>query len=101
MDTYIKDGQSDTHYSGGTFHSNLFFKKYLSTVLQDLQRCVDEDFPKGTELSKLEVQREAHDAFASVRCRVYIGRQNYFTEIDSHRADQIKQPFVLLGESGI
>lgn len=61
---------------------------------------MDVAFPKGTELTKLELQREAHEAFASVRCQVYIGRQEYFTEINKHREEGINQPFVLLGESG-
>ena len=54
----------------------------------------------GTQLTKLEQQREAHYAFASVRCRVYIGREEYFTEINVNRQKHIHQPYVLLGESG-
>ena len=65
-----------------------------------MELCVDEDFPKGTELTKLEQQKEAHSAFSSVRCRVYIGRQDYFTEINNHRNQNINKPFVILGESG-
>lgn len=65
-----------------------------------MERCIDEDFPKGTELTKLEQQREAHTAFAEARCRVYIGRQEYFNNINKNRAKEISQPFVLLGESG-
>ena len=68
---------------------------------QDLARCVDEDFPIGTELTKLQQQAEAHAAFAAARCRVYIGREDYFTTINAQREKQDHQPFVLLGESGI
>ena len=31
---------------------------------QDVIRWLENDFPKGSELSALELQREAHDAFA-------------------------------------
>ncbi|XP_071175248.1 uncharacterized protein [Mytilus edulis] len=79
------------------------FKKPLEVseyIKKDLERCLDDDFPKGTELSKLEQQREAHAAFSSARCRVYIGSQDYFTEINNNRSQNLTQPFVLLGESG-
>ncbi|XP_053394800.1 uncharacterized protein LOC123525710 isoform X2 [Mercenaria mercenaria] len=69
-------------------------------IKKDLKRCVDEDFPVGTELTKLEQQREAHNAFAEKRCRVYIGREDYFRTVDEKRSKKINQPFVLLGESG-
>ncbi|XP_061175870.1 uncharacterized protein LOC133184810 [Saccostrea echinata] len=69
-------------------------------IKEDLQVCIDEDFPIGSELTPLEREREAHQAFADVRCQVYIGREEYFTEIDSNMEKGINQPMVLLGESG-
>ena len=72
----------------------------LHESFQDLSQCIEADFPKGTELTKLEQQREAHGAFAAARCRVYIGREQYFTDIDYNKNKGIDQPFVLLGESG-
>lgn len=83
-----------THVLQNTFKSVFVF-------VQDLERCVDEDFPAGTELTKLEQQREAHTAFAEARCRVYIGREEYFKTVDENRKNDIRQPFVLLGESGV
>ena len=77
------------------------YKLHPICLLQDLERCVEEDFPKGTELTKLEQQHEAHNAFAEARCRVYIGRQEYFTGINDNRAKGENKPFVLLGESGM
>ncbi|KAJ8300745.1 hypothetical protein KUTeg_022264 [Tegillarca granosa] len=67
---------------------------------KDLQWCVEQDFPAGTELTPLEREREAHQAFADARCRVYIGRQEYFVSIDENLKKGSNQPFVLLGESG-
>ena len=42
------------------------------------------DFPPGTNLSHLEREQEAHNAFAEARRRVYIGRQEYFDYIDKY-----------------
>ena len=70
------------------------------SLSQDLEWCVDEDFPKGTELSPLERERESHRAFADARCRVYIGREEYFTSIDDYMSQPQRKPLVLLGESG-
>ncbi|XP_052774907.1 uncharacterized protein LOC128213338 [Mya arenaria] len=69
-------------------------------IKKDLEDSIEEDFPKGTELTKLEQQREAHQAFAAARTRVYIGRREYFDNIHEARAKGITKPFVLMGESG-
>ena len=55
-----------------------------NSLLQDLMKCINEDFPAGTNLSHLEREQEAHDAFAEARRRVYIGRQEYFDYIDNY-----------------
>ncbi|XP_052059702.1 uncharacterized protein LOC127700331 [Mytilus californianus] len=87
-------------------HPKISVKKFKQAdevselIKQDLKGCVDQEFPIGSELTKLEQQGEAHAAFASQRCRVYIGNQNYFTEINNHRSQNISQPFIILGESG-
>ncbi|KAK3101549.1 hypothetical protein FSP39_004391 [Pinctada imbricata] len=69
-------------------------------IKKDLMWSIDQDFPIGTELTPLEREREAHEAFAEVRCQVYIGREEYFTTITENMEKKLKQPFVLLGESG-
>ncbi|XP_071959589.1 uncharacterized protein [Antedon mediterranea] len=69
-------------------------------ILEDLTKCVDEDFPPGTELTGLQREKEAHVAFAEVRCRIYIGREDYFKAIDDHVAKDTDVPFVVLGRSG-
>ena len=67
---------------------------------QDLEWCIDKDFPKGTELTPLEREYEAHSAFAEARRRVYIGREEYFEEINKHMEEFTGVPLVVLGESG-
>ncbi|XP_033109971.1 uncharacterized protein LOC117111194 [Anneissia japonica] len=71
-----------------------------SKILEDLTRCVDEDFPPGTELTGLQREREAHEAFAEVRRRIYIGREDYFKAIDDYVSQDTDEPFVILGRSG-
>ncbi|XP_033109970.1 uncharacterized protein LOC117111193 [Anneissia japonica] len=71
-----------------------------SKILEDLTMCVDEDFPPGTELTGLQREREAHEAFAEVRCRIYIGREDYFKAIDDYGSKDTDEPFVILGRSG-
>ena len=62
---------------------------------------MDEDFPPGTELTQLQREHDAHAAFAEARQRVYIGRGEYFTNIDKAVEEHTGIPFVILGESGI
>lgn len=71
-----------------------------SGTLQDLKKCIDTDFPVGSEPSALEREMEAHRAFADVRCRVYIGRQEYFQKIEDYFSTHKAHPLVILGESG-
>ena len=68
--------------------------------MQDLITCLDEDFPVGTELTPLERERESHEAFADVRRRVYIGRDEYFNQINAYMLTHKPHPLVILGESG-
>ncbi|ELU12330.1 hypothetical protein CAPTEDRAFT_96933 [Capitella teleta] len=74
--------------------------RYGVSVTQDLVKLLDEDFPLGTELTALEQEREAHKAFADARCRVYIGREQYFDEINEFMDGTHHTPLVILGESG-
>lgn len=69
--------------------------------MQDLEWCIEQDFPRGTELTPLEREKEAHIAFADVRRRVYIGRGEYFAQIDNFMMTHQKEPLVILGESGM
>nr|XP_006817896.1 PREDICTED: uncharacterized protein LOC100371827 [Saccoglossus kowalevskii] len=69
-------------------------------IKRDLESCVEEDFPIGTELTLLERERDAHMAFAEARRRVYIGRGEYFDHIQTFVGEQKQVPLVILGESG-
>ncbi|CAG2252128.1 NPHP3 [Mytilus edulis] len=64
-------------------HPKISVKKFKQAdevselIKQDLKGCVDQEFPIGSELTKLEQQ-----------------------EINKHRSQNISQPFIILGESG-
>ena len=67
---------------------------------QDLQWCIDQDFPEGTQLTPLEREREAHTAFAEARRRVYIGGTEYFKAIDEYMSEHHSKPLCIFGNSG-
>ncbi|XP_072040846.1 uncharacterized protein [Amphiura filiformis] len=73
-------------------------------IKEDLMRCINADFPPGSQLTHIEQEREAHEAFAEVRKRVYIGREEYFHAIDKHFHEAANtgdnSPLVILGTSG-
>ena len=68
--------------------------------MQDLLACLDKDFPRGTELTPLQKEWEAHEAFAEARRRVYIGRNEYFEKVEDYVAQRKNTPLVIVGESG-
>ncbi|XP_038058559.1 uncharacterized protein LOC119729838 [Patiria miniata] len=80
------------------------------TLIQDdLMWCIDQDFPPGTELTALQREHEAHQAFAEPRRRIYIGGLEYIKQINEfvlkvgRQTDQEESanvPLIILGESG-
>lgn len=68
-------------------------------VLADFTALIDALYPQGQEPSPLERERMDHDAFARSRAGVYIGRQEYFDQLDAQIASDAG-PLVVLGESG-
>jgi nephrocystin-3 len=68
-------------------------------VQQDLVEVIERLYPEGSQPDPLNREATEHEAFAISRERVYIGRQNYFDQLDVH-ADADGPPLVILGESG-
>jgi len=68
-------------------------------VLADLWQAIDARFPADTIPTALEQERRGHEAFAAERTRVYLGRPEYFEQLDAH-ARGSGPPLVLLGDSG-
>ncbi|XP_022088563.1 uncharacterized protein LOC110978130 isoform X2 [Acanthaster planci] len=99
--------------SGMPVHQYSTAEEGCELIQQDLMWCIDQDFPPGTELSALQREHEAHQAFAEPRRRIYIGGLDYIKQIDafvqraaSQAADgeatesTTNMPLVILGESG-
>ncbi|MCX6844512.1 MAG: tetratricopeptide repeat protein [candidate division WOR-3 bacterium] len=68
-------------------------------VLRDLTDVIDVLYPVGSEPDPLDREAMLHEAFARSRARVYIGRDDYFKQLDEHAAGD-GPPLVILGDSG-
>ncbi|MFQ5643581.1 MAG: AAA family ATPase [Thiogranum sp.] len=68
-------------------------------ILEDLWAVIDRRFPEDQKPTALERIRMDHEAFAAVRRKVYIGRSEYYEQLNKHAAGD-GPPLVLLGESG-
>lgn len=68
-------------------------------VLADLSDAIEVQFPKANIPDSLMREAQDHEAFAEIRRRTYIGRDEYFTALDHHAAGE-GSPLVLLGQSG-
>jgi tetratricopeptide (TPR) repeat protein len=68
-------------------------------VLQDLTTVIDQHFPEDSRPDQLGSEASEHEIFAASRSVVYIGRQAYFDQLDSH-VQGAGPPVVVLGESG-
>lgn len=74
-------------------------KAFGTLVLDDLWKAIEERFPQAEVPSALERERMEHEAFAEVRRKIYIGREEYFRRLDAHINTE-DQPLVILGDSG-
>jgi len=74
-------------------------KTFGELALEDLWKVIDKRFPMEEVPTALERERMDHEAFAAARQKVYIGRDEYFKQLDEHAASK-GQPLVVLGESG-
>jgi len=70
-----------------------------SLVLKDLKDAIDTEFPMESIPDSLDRDAYDHEAFAEIRRRTYIGRADYFDQLDQH-ANNNEAPLILLGESG-
>ena len=68
-------------------------------ALDDLWGVIDKRFPVVEIPTILERERAGHEAFGSLRTKVYIERQEYFDRLNDHVAAG-GPPLVILGESG-
>ena len=74
-------------------------KSLANLVLENLWTVIDKRFPKEEVPTALEYERMGHEQFAAARTKVYIGRDEYFTQLNDH-VNSTNPPLVLTGESG-
>jgi len=68
-------------------------------IADDLMRMIDELRPASAERSILEIERAAHEAFASTRRHSYFPNARNVRRIDEHVEDD-GPPLIVLGDSG-
>ncbi len=68
-------------------------------VLEDITKDIDMLFPKSSKPDPLDREAFEHEAFAASRTGIYIGRAEYFKQLDSHAKGE-EPPLIVLGESG-
>ncbi len=68
-------------------------------ILEDLTALIEELYPESKRPDEVDRERAAHEAFVRSRTGVYVGREEYFKQLDAH-ADGKSDPLVILGESG-
>jgi hypothetical protein len=71
------------------------------TLSADLMKLLDEDFPAAKVPTPLERERQAHDAFQDSRCRVYVSKPAYFSQLNSHLLNPASGPIVVVGDAGV
>jgi tetratricopeptide (TPR) repeat protein len=69
-------------------------------ILEDLWAAIDQEYPAGEVPDPLAREAAEHEAFALSRAKVYIGRAEYFAQLDEH-VEGDGPPLVILGESGV
>jgi tetratricopeptide (TPR) repeat protein len=55
-------------------------------VLEDFAKIINDRWPEGSQPSELERERLDHEAYAHIRAQVYIGREEYFQQLDDYTA---------------
>jgi len=68
-------------------------------VFRDLTAVIDRLFPEGEEPDPLDQEAAEHEAFARGRFAIYIGRGEYFNQLDLYISGG-GPPLIVVGESG-
>jgi len=74
-------------------------KMFGQLVIEDLWQSIDNRFPENEVLSPLDREAAEHEAFVRSRIGVYVGRDEYFKQLDEYAGGN-DPPLIILGESG-
>ena len=74
-------------------------RQLAAMVLADLTAVIEAQFPRDDTPDPLTREAQAHEAFAEVRRRTYIGRADYVAALNRHTAGK-GGPLLVFGDSG-
>jgi nephrocystin-3 len=69
-------------------------------VKEDLWKLIDEAYPDSEVPDALTRERMMHEAYAATRCRLYLGGERYFAELDDAMKAKSFRPVLITGQSG-
>jgi tetratricopeptide (TPR) repeat protein len=69
-------------------------------VFADLSALIDRLFPPGAEPTALDREAAEHESFAQSRAGIYIGRQEYFQQLNEFAQAAGGEGLIVLGEPG-
>ncbi len=96
----LDDLKSRIIASGLPVHVNYKNPQHLGRLIfQEMLEVIDKLFPQGVRPNPLDRDIVEHEAFALSRHKSYIGRDEYFKQVDKHVRDD-SPPLVVLGDSG-
>ena len=70
-------------------------------VRADLLALIEEEYPADEVPDKLSLERMRHEAYSQARRKLYIGGENYFTQLDAVLSAEALQPVLISGEAGL
>ena len=99
-DVRLEALKDEIRASGLPVKEDIADKASLGRAIEDdLIRVLDELRPASVAPSTLEIERAAHEAFASTRRHAYIANAHNLRRLDEHVQDE-GPPLVVLGDSG-
>ena len=69
-------------------------------VRTDLRALIEEEYPADEVPDDLTLERMRHEAYSQARRKLYIGGENYFTQLDAAMTTEVSRPVLITGESG-
>lgn len=87
--------------SGQQVHYYEEANELADLVYERIKKLIDRDFPLEHAISQVEQDRLPHEVYRESRCRVYIGKESYFEQLDQHvLSPTTNTPIVIFGDKG-
>jgi hypothetical protein len=96
--TKLKEDLSDSGYPNRPYPNP---GQMAEQLMQDLEYYINQNYPKGSELSPLESERFRQNAYSKALTKSYLPNEKNFMVLDKHASNTSTTPLLVLGESGI